>query len=158
MTAEHGPMTLVMLSACFGLATGLIELVLHELPVVLRPRDAARGSHGQPPLPLDDPRRPCAVLRHCGLFLAAAARVWPNAVRRIAAYVLCGLAALELLLILPGLYGLTYALLACGFASLLAPRLDARLRRLRLNARRMPTALVGVLVVLAGYSHRHDLW
>ncbi len=159
VTAERtGRFPVIMLSACVGLATGLLELVLcacrWSYDPVTRLGDHMVNRHYLWMIPVAD----VLIFGACGLCLAAAARVWPNAVRRIAAYVLCGLAALELLLILPGLYNLTYALLACGFASLLAPRFDARLRRLRLNSRRILPGLLGVLVALACYSYGRDRW
>jgi hypothetical protein len=131
-----GPLDLILAAACFGLGTGLLELVLQNCRWFYDPTtrlgDHLVNRHYLWMIPVAN----VLVFGSCGLMLALAARIWPYAVGRLAAYLLWGLASLELLLVLPRLHTLTYLLLACGFASLIAPFFEARSRQVSLYARR----------------------
>jgi arylsulfatase A-like enzyme len=152
-----GPLDLILTAACFGLGTGLLELVLQNCRWFYDPTtrlgDHLVNRHYLWMIPVAN----VLVFGSCGLMLALAARILPYAVGRLAAYLLWGLASLELLLVLPRLHTLTYLLLACGFASLIAPFFEARTRHVRLNARRVLPWLLGAVAALACFSHGREL-
>ena len=148
-----GPFSVFLVAACLGLITGLLEVAVliglwsYNSGWRLGPKAANR--HYVWMIPVNN----LLLFGICGLVLAGAAAVWPKAAHRVAAYVLVGLSALELLLLQSGLYKVTYLLMACGIASVAAPILVARTRNLRLSARRVLPGLVGVVAALALASH-----
>jgi arylsulfatase A-like enzyme len=152
-----GPLTIILMAACFGLATGLLELVVkvcqwsYDPKMRLGTRLVNRHYLWM---------IPCAhlvIFAVCGLGLGLVAKFWPKAAVRLAAYLLCGLASLALLLIQAGLHKLTYILLACGFASLVAPLIVARTRHLRLYVRRVLPGLAGAVAALACFAYGREL-
>jgi hypothetical protein len=152
-----GPLGLLATAACFGLATGLFELVLLA---VLWSYDPAKrlgirlvNRHYLWMIPLAQ----LVIFGVCGLVLVLIARIWPKVALRIASYVLCGLSSLSLLLLVPELHKLTNLLLACGATSLAAPLVAARMRRNRLRVRRALFWQRGALAALAIFSHRREL-
>jgi arylsulfatase A-like enzyme len=156
-TAERlGPFDLLLMAAWFGLVTGLLELVLRSCWWSYDP--AARLGHHLMNrhylwmIPVAD----LMIFGVGGLVLGWVARIWPKAALRLAAYLLCGLAALDLILVIPGLHKVTSVLLACGLASLTAPLIAARPRLVRRHARRGLPWLVGAVAALACFSHGRE--
>ena len=99
-----------------------------------------------------------ALFAACGLALGLAARRWPRLGGRFAIFMLCFLAALELLLVVPGLYTLTYLLLACGIASAAARLVNAQTVRVCRGARRTFPWLLGVLLALLCFSFGREFY
>ena len=155
-----GPLALILLAACVGLGTGLLELVVQ----------ACRWSY-DPATGLGDhlvnrhhlwmtPLAIMLVFAAFGLVLGLLRRTWPNANAggRLVLFLLGCLVAFELLLVVPGLYTLTYVLLACGIASLTARVIKAQTASACRWARRAFPWLLGVLAVLVCVSYGRELY
>jgi arylsulfatase A-like enzyme len=152
-----GPVALILIAAWFGLATGFVELVLLGVEWAYHPATQLDyrqvNRHYLWMIPLGE-------LVHfgvCGVVVGLLGRIWPKGALRLAGYGLVGLAAMKLILFVPGLRKLTYFLLACGFASLLGPVVEARIRRFRFSVWRSISWLSGAIVVLACVSYGREL-
>jgi hypothetical protein len=152
-----GWLSIVLIAARFGLASGLLEIVLLPLEWSYDPRTRLGYRLANRYYLWMEPLGEVAVFGVCGMALGLLARMWPKAGLRIAAYSLCGLAALKLWLLVPELHKLTYVLLACGAAALLGPYVDARIGRSRPRALRSVPILIGVIAALACISHGREL-
>jgi arylsulfatase A-like enzyme len=158
MTEERPePRSLILMAACFGLATGVIELVSQACrwfyDPTMRLGDRLPNRHYLWMIPLGE----ILTFGIIGLALAVVVRVWPRVALRLSVYLLCGLASLKFVLIVPGMHPLTYALLVCGLANLTAPPILAWVRNRRLRARRVLPWLAATVGALAAFSYGREL-
>jgi arylsulfatase A-like enzyme len=154
---QPGPVTLVLMAVGFGLVTGLLEsLFLSSGWADDRTTELAKRLVNHHYLWMV-PSAHLVVFGAWGLILGVLGRFWPKAAHRLAAYSLCGLLAVALLLLIPALHWLTYLLLAGGIAALAGPLVEAETRRLRLRPSCVIPGVAGVLVVLVVLSYGRDL-
>jgi arylsulfatase A-like enzyme len=139
------------LTLWFGLTTGLLELTLIFLrrqlvdPATLGALQLNR--HAIWMIPASD----AMILGAYGVIIAATA-AWtrPRWARGLAAYGLCFLSALALLLTFRGLSTITYAILAGGIAARLAPMILGHARKFHRIVRVSLPALVAIFAGLVG--------
>jgi arylsulfatase A-like enzyme len=152
-----GPVTLILLAMCVGLATGLIELVFLASGWAYNPTtELAKQLVNHHYLWLV-PSAHLIIFGTCGLVLGLVGWLWPKAGHRLAVWWLCGLSSLELFALVPELHELTYLLLAGGIASLLGPLLEAPTRHLRLQPRRVVPWALFAYAALILLSYGRDL-
>jgi arylsulfatase A-like enzyme len=145
------------LAVWLGLAVGVIELLLVCIDLTFDPTRRLQlrllNRHYLWMIPAAE----LIYFGACGVFLGFCARFWPKAARPIAAYLLCGLAALELIVYVRDLHRLTYILLACGFASLAAPFVRAKIRHRPLRPGGALCSFIALIAALACFSYGRAL-
>ncbi|MBX6312588.1 MAG: sulfatase-like hydrolase/transferase [Isosphaeraceae bacterium] len=162
--ASSGPVGLLLLTAWFGLASGLLELGM------LFARKWWKGAGSLGALQLNPhfvglvPVANLILFAACGLPLALLALSRRRFVPRLAAFVLCAIALLNVLLAIRGLHALAYVLLALGIACRVSRWTDLRRERFRrFVLRSLPVlALVAAVLVVTdlgrdGFSERRAL-
>jgi len=151
-----GPLTVILMAACFGLATGLLELVLKACQWSYDPTTWLANRLVNRHYLWMIPVAHLVVFGVCGLVLGLVVRTWPKAGLWLAVYLFCVLASLAQLLLITGLHQLTYTLLACGVASLTAPLILARWRQLRRHVLRVFPCLAAAVAALACFSYGRE--
>jgi arylsulfatase A-like enzyme len=151
-----GPFTIILMAACFGLVTGLLELVFKACQWSYEPTSwlANRlvNRHYLWMIPLNH----LLIFSMCGLLLGLVVKIWPKTGLWLAVYLFLTLMALAQLLIITGLHQLTYILIACGVASLVGPLIVARSRHLRRDLPRVFPCLVAIVLALASFSYGRE--
>jgi arylsulfatase A-like enzyme len=152
-----GPLSLLALSAWFGLVTGLIELIVLvaryrvEGPPVFGKLQMSRHFPWTVPVGL------LAIFLACGLPLAPLAAWRPAPSRRVATFVLCGLSSFALLANIAGLNPAAAAALAAGLACVLSRSVERRADRVRRAVRASLPALLGVVAILGAWSYNREV-
>ncbi len=147
------PLAVVLMAQWFGLVTGLLELGLLLLrnylygTATLGALQLNRHFHWMIPL------THLAIFSMAGLALAPLALLRARWVLRLAAFLLCTLSFFALLATIPGLYAVACVVLACGLASRLVPRIEARARRFHGLVRVSLPVLIGVVAALVGLRY-----
>jgi arylsulfatase A-like enzyme len=147
------PVTIMLVAAWFGLMTGLLKLAVLSATWLFGNSMWLGWRLLNRHYLWMIPSANLAFFGFSGLAVAMTSRFWPGQALRLAAYLYCGLASLTLLLAVPGIYVVTYVLIACGFASLFAPVFDAKWPSfLRLIRRSFP-GLIAAVLALAAFSY-----
>ncbi|HEX8200293.1 MAG TPA: sulfatase-like hydrolase/transferase, partial [Isosphaeraceae bacterium] len=147
---DPGPIAPLALAAWFGLVTGLLELGL------LLVQNRLYGTATLGVLQLNRhftwmvPVTHLTIFGACGLVLTFVNRLRPGGTPRLAAFLPCALGFFSLFLTIPGLYAAAWALLACGLAAHVVPRIEARGRAFRRLVRLSLPALLVVVAALVG--------
>lgn len=153
-----GVLTIVLMSAWFGVATGLLELAILvawqriESSAVLGVLQVNRHFLWMVPVAC------LAVFLLCGLPLISLACIWPKLARKTGAVGFGALSLFALLKLVPGLYTAAAAALALGVAHRIARRIDRRGWNLRRPALwSLGAGIVLVLVLGASTYDRVEL-
>jgi arylsulfatase A-like enzyme len=147
--AGAGPVALIMTAVCFGLATGMVELVILALFWHYDPTKRLGLRLVNRHYLWMIPSGHVFIFGACGLVLGLFARARPKIGVRLAGFVLFGLSSLALFLVIPELHKVTYLLLAGGVACVAGPLLAARMQRL---SPRLGRTLVWQLFAVAGLA------
>jgi arylsulfatase A-like enzyme len=143
------PLDVLVLSACCGLAGGLLEVGTRVVCKILPShRMYSMSRHFIWVGPLSN----LLLFTGIGLFLALATKVWPHRAGWLASRLVCSLAILPVLSVMsPKIYPWAWAILAVGLASRLVPILERRQAEVRRWLMWSFPGLLGIVLFLAGF-------
>jgi arylsulfatase A-like enzyme len=150
-----GPLDVLVLSLWCGLAAGLLEVAARVLSrsVDTPYRLYNLSRHFVWLVPISD----LLLFSAIGVFLAVAAKCWPRPGSWLSPRILCAFAVLPMLMVAgPNIFTEAWLILSLGFASLLVPRLERRAIGLRRSLLKTLPCLLGLVLVLAGFTFGRD--
>jgi arylsulfatase A-like enzyme len=140
-------------AAWFGLAAGLLELVLLVIRVkVIEKGVFLRSTHFLWMVPVSD----IAIFLTSGLALSLLSRAWPTRGSRLFVGVFIFLAVLSQLLLVRGLHILACVVMAAGCARIATPLIFAQQQGFVRWAKRTTPVLLGALIVLVGLAFARE--
>ncbi len=150
-----GPVDVLVLAAWCGLTAGWLEVGTKVLlkSIFVTDRMYNTGRHFVWVVPLSN----LLLFGAAGLLLAAATKLWARRASWVSPRVICAAASMPALMAgIPQVYSWAWLLLATGFAMRIAPWLERTVVRWRRWAMLSLPALLGLVVVVAGFVYGGD--